>query len=242
MNRGILLDPRSGKPLREARGILSAHFGDVDVPVPDRVQALLDAAASEGGSRILGSSVAWRDVLTPTDDLIRDGAQVLNTVTETILCPEYTFGAKALEVGDAFKYTLLGNISTVITTPGTITMRLRWGGVGGTILAASGAFAPDPTAAGTNISYAIEYWIVCRASGATGSLFAMGRMELQDYDDASATTLKGSLDMALIPPTGPAATTVNTAVANALSPTVAFSVATATTQLTNHIAILESLN
>jgi len=233
--RGVLLDPRTGRPeLRDGRPAYA---------VPEHVQALLDLARERPGR--LGptaSSVAWRDVLTPRRVLTSDGAQVLNTVTETIMVPDFSFAADSLEVGDAFQYTLFGDLSTVITTPGTITMRLRWGGVAGTVLAASGAFAPDPTAASTTLSYYVEYWVVCRATGASGSLFAMGRMQLHDFDDASATTLKGNLDMGMIPTSAPAAVTVNTTTANALSPTVQFSVATATTQLTNHLAILESLN
>jgi len=228
MIRGTLLDPRTGRP---------------EIAPPEHVQRWLDlAAASPGKGSPTASSVGWRDVLTPKDDLIINGAQVLNTTTETILCPDYTFAAKSLEVGDTFKYSLFGSISTVVTTPGTVTMRLRWGGAAGTVLCASGAYAPDPTGAGTTISYWIEYYLVCRATGATGSIFAMGRMCLQDFDDASAATIVGNLNMSVIPVSVPAAVTVNTATANALSPTVAFSVGTATTQLTNHIAILESLN
>jgi hypothetical protein len=172
-----------------------------------------------------------------------DGTQVLNTTTETIMCPDFTFAADYMEVGDAFKYTLLFNWSSVITTPGTFTFRLRWGGVGGTALATSGAYAPDPTAAGTTISAMIEYWVTVRAVGTAASMFAMGKMTLQDFDDASATTIVGNLNMSMIPVSAPAAVgSLDTTTAKALSPTFNSSVATATTQCTNHMAFLESLN
>lgn len=232
--RGILLDPKTGRPIEAELGIERA---------PAHVLGWLAKARERPGK--LGptaSSVGWRDVLTPRRVLTSDGAQVLNTTTETIMVPDFTFAADSLEVGDAFKYTLLGDISTVITTPGTITFRLRWGGVAGTLLAASGAFAPDPTAASTTVSYCIEWYIVCRATGSSGSLFAMAIIEPNDYDDATVTALKDNLNMKLAPVSAPAAVTVNTTTANALSPTVQFSVGTATTQLTNHIVILESLN
>lgn len=222
-----ILDPKTGDPFR----------------APEHVQRWLDlAAASPGKGSPQGSAVSWRDILTPRRVLAADGTQVLNTVSETILCPDYTFAADSLEVGDAFKYTLYGDMSTVITTPGTITCRLRWGGVSGTALATSGAFAPDPTAASTTLSYWMEYYLVCRSVGATGSIFAMGNMFLSDVDDATVSTITANLAMRQIPPSAPAAVTVNTTVASALSPTIQFSVATATTQATNHIAILESLN
>lgn len=209
---------------------------------PAHVQENLDRAKQEGWSAPMGSAVGWRDVLTPRRVLSSDGVQVLNVTAETIMAVDYTFAADSLEPGDAFKYTLFGNMSTVVTSPGTTTIRLRWGGVGGTLLCASGAYQPDATSVATTVSYWVEFYVVCRTVGATGSLFAMGRMCLQDYDDASVATLKAGLDMSIIPVSAPAATTVNTTTANALSPTVAFSSAAATTQLTNNIALLESLN
>jgi len=248
--------------MRRRRGILYSHFEDYNPfdpqvqaagkslldklgdRLPERVKRSLElASASEWGSAPKASSVAWRDVLTPRRVLAADGAQVLNTTTETIMIPDFTFAADYMEVGDAFKYTLFFDWSSVITTPGTVTFRLRWGGVAGTALAASGAYAPDPTAAGTAISGWIEYYLVVRSIGSAGSMFCMGRMCLQDFDDASATTIVGNLNMSVIPVSAPAVTSsLDTTTAKALSPTVAFSVATATTQLTNHLAFLESLN
>lgn len=210
--------------------------------LPPRVAEYLRLAQERPGkSGPTASGVTWRDTLTPRRVLVADGAQVLNTTSETIMCPDYTFAADALEVGDAFKYTLIGHISTV-TTPGTITFRLRWGGVGGTSLAASGAFAPDPTAAATTLSYCVEWYAVCRSTGTSGSILAAAKIEWSDYDDASTTTLKGNLDMRLAPTSAPAGVSVDTTTAKALSPTVQFSVSTATTQLTNVFALLESLN
>jgi hypothetical protein len=158
------------------------------------------------------------------------------------MCPDFTFAADALEEGDVFKYTLFGAWSTVITTPGTVTFRLRWGGVAGTSLAASGAFAPDPTAGSTSLSFCVEWYLSCRETGSSGSAIAFGKIVWNDFDDASATTLKGNLDMQLAPVSAPAAVAINTTAASALSPTVQFSVATNPTNLTTMLAILESLN
>lgn len=189
------------------------------------------------------SGYSYEELLTPERVVCADGAQVLNTTTETIMCPDFTFAGDALKRGNVLKYSLFFDISTVITTPGTITFRLRWGGVGGTALCTSGAYAPDPTAASSNLSGMIEYLIVVRSDGTAGSMFAMGHMVVGDFDDASATALKGNLDMRMIPTSAPAAVgSLDTTTAKALSPTVQFSVSTATTQLTNHIALLESLN
>lgn len=183
---------------------------------------------------------SWRETLY---SIIADGAQVLNTTTETIMVPDFSIPANYMYQGRTLKYTLFFDQSFVITTPGTSTLRLRWGGVAGTVLAASGAFAPDPTAAQTTRSGCVEWYVVCRSIGTAGSMFTMGRMWLNDYDDASATSLQGNLNMTVAPTNAPAVvSSLDTTTAKALSPTVAHSVATATTQTTCHLAVLEALN
>ena len=181
----------------------------------------------------------WEETLYAT---IADGAQILNTVTETIMVPDYTLPANYLYPGRVLKYSILFDHSTVITTPGTLTLALRYGGVSGTVLATSGAFAPDPTAASTTVSGMVEWWFACRAVGTAAASFTMGRMTLSDFDDASATTIVGNLNMMMIPTSAPAAVNINTTTANALSPTAKFSVSTSGTQLTAHTAVLESLS
>lgn len=242
-------DPTLGYELRfdsqaKAHGDgLIAKFADA---LPESTKELLqkarDARFGDIGTQY-ASSVGWRDLLTPRRVLSADGTQILNTASETIMCPDFTFAADYFEVGDAFKYTLLFDHSTVITTPGTHTFRLRYGGVAGTAMATSGAFAPDPTAASTTVSEMLEYWFVCRSVGSAGSFFTMGRYTPNDFDDASATTIVGNLNMLMIPVSAPAAvSSLDTTAAKAISPTYQSSVATATTQVTSHIAILESLN
>lgn len=241
-------DPQMGAfafdPSVQAHGrSLMEKFGD---RMPESVKRSIEnAALARWGDlpALHASSVSWRDMLTPRRVLAADGTQVLNTVTETIMIPDFTFAADYFEVGDAFKYTLLFDHSTVITTPGTHTFRLRYGGVAGTAMATSGAYAPDPTAASTTVSMMLEFFFVCRSIGTAGSFFTMGRFTPNDFDDASATTITGNLNMMMIPVSAPAAVgSLDTTAAKAISPTYQSSVATATTQLTNRIAILESLN
>jgi hypothetical protein len=217
------------------------HALDSPARVPDSVREYLDKGAVDGWQGPKASSVGWRDVLTPRRVITAGGVQVLNTTTETIQIPDYTFAADTMEVGDAFQYTVWFSLSTVITTPGTVILRLRWGGVGGTALAASGAYAPDPTAASTTILAKVQYTMVCVSTGAAGTMMTVAEMNLKDYDDATATTLKGNLDMTTFPDV-PVVVTVDTTQSKALSPTIQFSVATATTQATAVLAILESLN
>jgi hypothetical protein len=207
---------------------------------PAHVLDLLERGRREAGPfEHRASMQSWNELIYAT---IADGQQVLNTVTETIMVPDFTLPANYLYPGRVLRYTILGDVSTVITTPGTINFALRYGGVAGTVLANSGAFAPDPTAASTNQTCMVEFWTVCRATGAAAASYTIGRAIWGDYDDASATTIVGNLNMTMIPATAPAAVNINTTTANALSPTVKFSVATATTQFTAHIATLEALS
>jgi hypothetical protein len=178
---------------------------------------------------------------------IADGTQILNTTTETILFPDYQFAANdpLIRVGSCIRIQAYFDASFVITTPGTVTFRLRWGGVGGTVLAATGAWAPDPTAALANRSGKIEFLTTWRTVGSAGSSFTMGKLDLNDYDDASATALQGNLNMGVFGSAGantPAVvSSLDTTTAKALSITAQFSVATATTQVTGHNRIIESL-
>jgi hypothetical protein len=178
---------------------------------------------------------------------VADGVQILNSSTETIMAPNFSFNAydPLLRPGAAFRVSCFFDVSFVITTPGTLTFRLRWGGVSGTVLAASGAYAPDPTAAVTTKSGWLEFvtvWRTVSPAASSSSAFTMGRLQLNDVDDASATTLKGNAEMGVIPVSAPAVvTSLDTTTAKDLAVTAQFSVTTATTQLTNHIRLIEDL-
>lgn len=238
------INPRTGRPFEaRASDILINDFGEKNAAIPENIQRLLDkAAALPGKSGPHASGVSWRDVLTPKRVISSDAAQVLNTTTETIMVPDYTFAADTLEPGDCYKYTIFFDMS-MVAAANNVTFRLKWGGAAGVTLAASGAIAPDPTAVSTDAVGMIEWYFVCRTAGAAGTAYAFGRVELgNDHDDASVAALVGNLNMRMAPQTSAAAVSIDTTTAKALSPTVQFSASTATTQLTALLAILESLN
>ena len=202
--------------------------------LPDHVKYNLEKPYSPFSPR--ASGLGWEEVIyTPNAD-----GTAITAAAETILVPDFSIPASYLTVGKVLKYTLMGRQSTAITTPGTITLRLRWGGVAGVSLAASGAFAPDPTAAATNLTWMVEWWVQCRTVGATGTAMCFGRVEWSDYDDASATTIVGNLNMRMAPTSAPAVATIDTTIDKLLSATYTSSVATASAQA--HFAILEACN
>ena len=177
---------------------------------------------------------------------IADGAQVLNTLTETIICPDFTFSANDARIypGAGMNIRCFFDVSNVVTTPGTLTLRVRWGGVGGTVLCATAAITLDAVAR-SNYSGMLDVDLIWRTVGLTASsssLFAMGFVILTDVATPAAPP-NGTQSPYMMPASAPAVVSaLDTSVAKALSVTAQFSVNTATTQLTNHIRVLTLRN
>ena len=228
-----------GLPFRKdklPRGVLGTWMAP-DLEVPQHIEASLERARKDRGPfGRRGSGLGWEEVIyTPNAD-----GTAITSASETILLPDFSIPASYLTVGKVLKYTIMGRQSTAITTPGTITLRLRWGGVAGVAVVTSGAFAPDPTAAATNLTWMVEYWMQCRAVGASGSAMGFGRIEWSDYDDATVATIVGNLNMRMAPTATPAVATIDTTIDKLLSATYQSSVATASVQ--THVGILEACN
>lgn len=201
---------------------------------PAHVLDNLKKASQDSAFNPRGSMQAWEEVIYVT---LADGA-TLTPAAEGIMVPDFTLPANYLYPGRLLKYTLMGRQSSAITTPGTFTLRERWGGLAGTVLAASGAFAPDTVAAATNLTFMVEWWLLCRATGSAGSAVGWGRINWSDHNGASLATLTANIDMDIAPVATPGATTINTTTANALTPTYQPSLATAS--MTCHVGILEA--
>lgn len=240
---GVLLDPKTGKPKQEPPfdkpGVLRT-WGEGHDRLPDHIRRNLDRGAELAGPfEPRGSGQGWEELLYRP---LADGATV-TAGAEAVMIPDFNLPANYMSVGRTLKYTLFFRLSSAITTPGTFTLRLRWGGLAGVLMAGSGAFAPDPTAAATTLANMIEFWVVQRTDGATGTSMTIGRVTWNDFDDASATTLAGNLNMMMVAGNStsiPVVATVDTTVVKALSATYQASLATAS--MTTHIALLESLN
>lgn len=234
--RGVLLDPATGQRTTEEE----LHRTLRDRQLPAHIRASLDRAAELAGPfEPRASRQGWEELLYCP---VVDGPTV-TAAAEALMVNDYTLPANYMTVGKALKYTIWFRLSSAITTPGTFTFRLRWGGLAGVVLAASPAYAPDPTAAATSLACFLQFYLVCRADGSTGSIFCMGQWSGSDFDDASATTIAGNLNSLTFGSAGsgvPAAATIDTTTAKALSPTYQPSLTTAS--MTAHLALLESLN
>lgn len=243
---GVLLDPRTGRPegpvVEEGRGVVYNWINpDFDQEreihrAPEHVKANLAKSAALGNRAPRASSNSWEEMIYRT---VADSTAVTNVSTEQNMLTDAdvpVLPAKFLTPGKVMRWCIFGRSSTVVTTPGTIIFRLRWGTLAaGTIMVASKAQRPKTTVS-TNMAAEVEIIFVCRSEGPTGSVFAYGNSQMANtIGDAAA-------QQESIWPDVPAAVTIDTTLATACRPTIQHSVATATTAWTTHMARLEALN
>jgi hypothetical protein len=167
------------------------------------------------------------------DALIADGTQVSNTVNETIICPDFNIPAYFMAPGRRLHVRAWWECSNVVTTPGNLTLRLRWGGVAGVVLAASAAMSLNTTAR-TNFTGFLDADIVCRSAGSSGSFSTHGFVWLNNAIANVSQFLTTNM-----PQSGTSVASVDTTVDKLLSVTAQFSVATNPTNLTCQDRIIE---
>lgn len=177
----------------------------------------------------------WRETIAWST---ANGTTISNSTTETILMPDVTIPANYLQDGRALQIVLMGKLSNIVTTPGTLTFALRWGGVSGTVLAQSSAMSLNTTAQ-TDIMFRIELELVTRANGSSGSVLAMG------FANVAALATQAPQFMGSAGGSSgntPAAVTANLTADTALSITAKFSIANAGNAITGMQYLIDSLN
>jgi hypothetical protein len=170
-----------------------------------------------------------------------DGTAVANTTTETIVMPNITIPASYMQDGRTLRVTAYGRHSTTGTP--TLTFRLRWGGVAGTVMAASGAITCGSTV--TAAIWRLEAILQVRSNGSSGTVLTIGQVTLAEdaantvgsATNASAVGMMGSAGVAT-----PAAVTLDLTADTALALTATWSAASASNTLTGHIYTLEAMN
>jgi hypothetical protein len=181
----------------------------------------------------------WVETL---DSITTDGTQISNTVSETIVCPDFSIPAYYMVPGRTLRILAYGVMSNVVTTPGTLTMRVRWGGVAGTVLLASAAQNLDTTAR-TNSAWMMEAWVACRTAGASGTFMSGGIFMGNVLSSTASNLLPALLGSAGNPlASANAAVTVDTTTAKLLSVTAQFSVSTNPTNLTCQMRVIKVIN
>lgn len=134
-----------------------------------------------------------------------DGAALTNNTTATSILP----AARKLtlpslffnRVGKTLRVRAAGRISTVATTPGTLTLELRFGS---TVVFSSGAMTLNTTAK-TNVGWILDVELACRALGAAATLLGMGTWKSEAVIGSPAPTAGGPTEHLLPYNAAPAA-------------------------------------
>ena len=164
------------------------------------------------------SQQTWQETIRV---LLVDGP-TLTATSEALLLPDTSIPADYMVPGRILRATLFGKASNAVTTPGTLTLRVRWGGLAGVILADSGALAQNIIVQ-TNKSWWWEMMILCRSNGATGTFLTYGTAQRGN----AAAAAVGDITPDLIPASALAGVTVDTTIVKALSFTAQPSLGTA---------------
>jgi len=170
-----------------------------------------------------------------------DGTALTNITTATSILPgqaKYTLPSGFIAAaGNQLLVRASGRISTVVTTPGTLTLDLR---IGSVIVANGGAMTLSTTVK-TNVSWYLEWLLTARAVGSGTSANFMHQGDFTS-EAAGATTVAGEAKTVMLPQSAPAVGTGFDSTAAAVFDMFAtWSVANASNSITCHQFELVSL-
>jgi hypothetical protein len=175
-------------------------------------------------------SQGWRETLTTYPAGTARTAAAEDEIVDDFLLP-----AGYMKAGRMLKLHLVGKASNAVTTPGTLTVKIRWGTITGTVLVTSAALAQN-VAAQTDKTWTLEAYILCLTSGSAGTFLTWGTM----HRGNCAVGATSDITPDMLPASSLAAVTVDTTVEKALTVTVTPSLGTASIQCL--AGVLESLN
>jgi hypothetical protein len=142
----------------------------------------------------------WPQVLVVSQS---DSTALANSTTETTILPaeaKLTFPADFWEsIGQRLLVRAHGRISNIVTTPGTITFKLKFGT---NIIANSGALNLNAVAK-TNVSFWIDWELTLRAVGGSANFMHMGMFTSESVVGSPANSAGGSGSL-LLPVSAPA--------------------------------------
>jgi hypothetical protein len=179
------------------------------------------------------------------------GTAITTSAVETILFPNITIPANFMQDGRALAFYATGAWGTVVTATKTLTIRLRWGGVAGTALAATVPVALGTVAQGSGATrtavWTLEGEIQTRSNGTSGTLFTSGTFTL---NTAATPTLQTVTDYGLVLAlasgatggTTPVIATVDLTADTALSMTATWGTSDAANSIIGHTYTLKALN
>lgn len=176
-----------------------------------------------------------------------DGNAVSNSTTETSLltgtaaASKFTLPSKFLIYpGQTLRIRAMGRISNIVTTPGTLTYKVKFGS---TAVATSPAFQLNAVAK-TNVTWILDWDLTLRSvGGGTLATFMHSGQWNSESVVGSPVPASGGAGTLLIPASAPAVGSgFDETVANIIDLTATFSIANAGNSVQLHSYKLESLN
>jgi hypothetical protein len=160
------------------------------------------------------------------------GTALTNSTSETIVSQsnqDIVLNANELYPGKIMRVRATGEFTTP-GSPGTLRLRLRYGGTGGVALLDTTALTPIATA--TSAPFWLDAMLTFRTEGTTGTVMAFGLV----YGLTNANSVL------LLPTSAPAVSTVDTTAAKSLALTAQWGTLSASYSLTVHQFPVEELN
>lgn len=169
------------------------------------------------------------------------GTAVANSTTETILFPNITIPGNYLADGRVLRLTAMGGYGTTGTP--TLQFRLRWGGVSGTVMAASGAYTTGSGVGGgasMTALWKVDLIVQVRANGASGTTMSNGLLHI--FTTGTTAGVELPIASGSTGGTTPATATVDLTADTALALTATWGTANAANSIQGHNYIVEALN
>lgn len=171
-----------------------------------------------------------------------NGPTLASSNTATSLLAEgdkITLPATYLDAGSVLKVTAHGRISTVTTTPGTMTFDLR-ANTTGVIVATSAALQLNATAK-TNVGWLLEWWLTCRVAGTAAQFMHQGYFQSEAIVGAGAPSANGNSVLLLQASTPAAGTAFDSLRNQPLDFFGKWSISNSSNSITVHSFMLQSL-
>ena len=181
---------------------------------------------------------------TPVSEQI-DGTVLTNSTVATSIIPaaaRFTLPNNFFYIGKVTRFRAMGRISTVVTTPGTLTFSLRFG-AGPVIVATSDALALNIVAK-TNVAWDLEWITTCRAIGGSTSANLMhnGRFMSEAVVGSPLVSVGGVGTLPLVAAAPAVGTGFDSTAAQVVDLFATWSVANAANSITTHQFFFEDLN
>lgn len=167
-----------------------------------------------------------------------DGTALNTSTTATSIIPaaaKLVLPANFFAIGKVLRVSSRGRISNIVTSPGTLTLDIRFGS---TVVFNGGAVSLNTTAK-TNVSFEFEAILTCRAIGTSANLIGVGSL----ISESVVGSGSGTALSALLPASAPAVgSSFDSTAAQTVDHFATFSVSNASNSIQVHEYLLEALN